>query len=479
MENKETEGKRDEKRYCFEKLPGNVRQIGEQGDNNRIYIEDYVFTYIHQVFEKKLEKAAVILLGKKGEGEAKGAKFVYGAVGIDVDIMEGNRAFTEETWDTIHDLVLENFVGAEVLGWGCGVSMWSNQVDENVKNIQQKYFSQEGKILFVEDVGEKEEKIFCWQNGKLREQAGYFIYYDKNPLMQDYMLRGQSKESFESAYQDKVTATVRKVVHKNEEEEKTTRPFAAYSAGIALVLLAIAGGNLLLQSTRKIDSLEKTIETLSNSAITTTGNPQAETGEKEKAEKDTPKDGKENGTKKKGSDKTKKKEPEETDKLKSIKSEEEPESSGKSSKESPKASVVVQKTEVPRQTEAAQKTKTPQKTESAQKTGIPQKTEEAQKKQESQQKPKQIKEPQKTEAPKVPKAKQKKVKLSVTPKKKVAVKRTAASYVVRAGDTLSQIVWRQYHTLSCIKMVKKANHIKNGDKIKEGQRLLLPAYNGK
>ena len=52
----------------------------------------------------------------------------------------------------------------------------------------------------------------------------------------------------------------------------------------------------------------------------------------------------------------------------------------------------------------------------------------------------------------------------------------AASYVVRSGDTLSQIVWRQYHTLDCIKMVKKANNIKDGDKIKEGQLLILPAY---
>ena len=60
----------------------------------------------------------------------------------------------------------------------------------------------------------------------------------------------------------------------------------------------------------------------------------------------------------------------------------------------------------------------------------------------------------------------------------VSVKQKNASYVVRSGDTLSQIVWRQYHTMACMKMVKKANGIKNGDKIKEGQRLILPAYKG-
>ena len=49
-------------------------------------------------------------------------------------------------------------------------------------------------------------------------------------------------------------------------------------------------------------------------------------------------------------------------------------------------------------------------------------------------------------------------------------------YRVKAGDTLSQIVWRQYHNLACIAMVRDVNHIKDDDKIQEGQFLLLPEY---
>lgn len=41
---------------------------------------------------------------------------------------------------------------------------------------------------------------------------------------------------------------------------------------------------------------------------------------------------------------------------------------------------------------------------------------------------------------------------------------------------MSQIVWRQYHTLAYLEKVKKKNNIKDGDKIRQGQRILLPDY---
>ena len=50
------------------------------------------------------------------------------------------------------------------------------------------------------------------------------------------------------------------------------------------------------------------------------------------------------------------------------------------------------------------------------------------------------------------------------------------SYIVRKGDTLSQIVWKQYHDLSYEKKVKKANGLKDADEIYEGQCLVLPKY---
>jgi len=47
--------------------------------------------------------------------------------------------------------------------------------------------------------------------------------------------------------------------------------------------------------------------------------------------------------------------------------------------------------------------------------------------------------------------------------------------VVKEGDTLSTIVWRQYHTLKKMNMVKRVNRIQDSDNIREGQVIKLPA----
>ena len=44
------------------------------------------------------------------------------------------------------------------------------------------------KALMLMDPVEKEEAFFCYDNGRLLRQSGYYIYYEKNPQMQAYML---------------------------------------------------------------------------------------------------------------------------------------------------------------------------------------------------------------------------------------------------------------------------------------------------
>ena len=62
-------------------LPKNVRQIGNVSDNPKIYVEDYVDTYLNQLREKAKEQpVGVILTGEVLELEDEKAVFVSGAV---------------------------------------------------------------------------------------------------------------------------------------------------------------------------------------------------------------------------------------------------------------------------------------------------------------------------------------------------------------------------------------------------------------
>ena len=69
-------------------------------------------------------------------------------------------------------------------------------------------------------------------------------------------------------------------------------------------------------------------------------------------------------------------------------------------------------------------------------------------------------------------------KVTTAPERSVAASVTGGSqmesYIVRKGDTLSQIVWRQYHSFDLLDRVKNTNRIKNSDEIYIGQCILLP-----
>ena len=459
MESQKTENR---KGYCFERFPENIRQVGEPGQSSRIYIEDYVITYIHQIFQKKQEKAFVILLGAMGEKEVQGIPFVYGAVAVEADVGNAEEELTEQQWKDAHKLISQHFTGAQILGWGCSVSMQNSRMEQMQRYIQNMYFQKEGMLFFREDLSEKEEKLFCLTSGEWAEQTGYFIFYQKNPLMQDYMLLGKEKKSFEAGYSDKVTANVRAAVHKKEEEKNSVH-LARYSAAVLLVLLTVLGVNMLMQSSKKMDDLEKTIETLSDAATMVTESPAAS----EKAQKE-------------GSS-------EKTEKEESVSEKTE---NAEKQKEKIEDKHTTNVTDAPKQKTDEKKT---EKKEKKQQSDVLYKTKESAKANTDTGSDSEEKAITKSSARAKSRAAAnakngKKSKTHVTTnavtdsKKKtkavVSVKQKNASYVVRSGDTLSQIVWRQYHTMACMKMVKKANGIKNGDKIKEGQRLILPAYKG-
>lgn len=441
MAEQEVDQAKEEALYRFDKLPENIRQIGEQPENKRIYIEDYVNTFLHQYIKEHQEQGIVVFLGKMGGGEAEGTQFIYGAVDVELAIADGDGAFTKSTWDKIYDLAHQYFPGAQVMGWGCGVSMLGSRLEKGIGQIQQKQFAQEGKVLFLQDFSEQEEKVFRWENGRLYEMSGHTIYYARNPLMQEYMLRGKPKKSLEADYEDKVMSSVRQVIRKKSGEADIHKA-AAYITGFILIVFTLLGAGLLRQSNSKIDSLERTIETLSDAATVATAPSGGTT---------LPKQSKGTGDQ---TDKADKPEAHEKSGEKKEPVESAGGEQGADGKKEPKAS---KEPEVSKEPGASTAPPALSPAETADLLG---KTAEDS-----------IKKSLDKKADEVKKAAGKEVKESTAP----VVSRVQESYVVQAGDTLSQIVWRQYHDLSCIEMVREANNIEDSDKIREGQRIILPA----
>lgn len=428
-----TNGAKEEKNiYEYNKYPKNVRQIGVPLPGQKIYLEDYVITYLKQCFVHAQEPVVVLLLGKYGEQEAKEAVFLYGAMALEEEKILEKGGIEQETWDQVHQSIAENFPEAQVLGWACGVPMWSSNVDSQVRRLQKKEFARENRTLFLWDLSEKEEKIFLWQRSMLKEMSGYYVYFEKNPQMQNFMLDSTEPESIDGDYKDTVTVSMRHVIEEKEEHKKNMQ-LLAYCGAVAAGIALLFGVHTMLDSTARIRKMEQTVDTLTEYV----GKQQEDVAAMSRQAQNT------------------------EDTVKEI----------------PRQSAESVQT-----TDASSRRKTTEQAgevvqQGDENAGIAQSGADKQDKEEIDTKtsPENGTDQKPTGAGKSAAGTESKQSAG-SRAKKTSIGSGTQSYIVRKGDTLSQIVWRQYHDLSYEKKIKKANGLKDADAIYEGQCIVLPDY---
>lgn len=160
------------------RIPKNIRQMGVPGDKQKVYIEDYVYTYLHIFLKEKHPEEPLktaVVFGEYYLQDGVTYTFIKGAVDLTLD---GNP---KELEDYFPDLKL--------VGWYVS----SPGVDAHVQSqIQHRYAENNPQLphyLIYEDELEREIQVFAWEQHALHGLTGYYIYYEKNPNMQDFLIR--------------------------------------------------------------------------------------------------------------------------------------------------------------------------------------------------------------------------------------------------------------------------------------------------
>ena len=168
------------------KLPKNIRQIGEKEDWIRVYMEDYVHTYIQRL--RGLQESGIsggVLLGKKQRINGVMHLFIRGAAVVE-------DPFWRTPGQTPGQMQAESsvyFPGLEICGFF--VSSRQNRSSEvELVRIFETHFSSEYQVLF--NVRDQDEEVFSYSGHGLLKLAGYYIYYEKNEEMQSYIIRQES-----------------------------------------------------------------------------------------------------------------------------------------------------------------------------------------------------------------------------------------------------------------------------------------------
>lgn len=175
------------------KLPKNIRQIGLPEEKKKIYVEDYVVTYMNQLAsEYPNQQSAAILLGFHTKQEDVKLTFINGAVGIpSASVDEDQVAFCSDLWEEIYSTMKKYFPSSEIVGWFLTRPGKSLGINEKITKIHVDQFPGREKALFLMDPLDREDAFYIYENGKLTKQHGYYIYYERNEDMQNYMVENR------------------------------------------------------------------------------------------------------------------------------------------------------------------------------------------------------------------------------------------------------------------------------------------------
>ena len=178
------------------KLPKNIRQIGEGGLDNQIYIEDNIVNYLNKIPQNENDIRYGVLLGNVKKGYGYTYIFINGAIDVE-EIIENTVIFTDEIWTSINDNIRRYFNNLKVVGWFTSLNYTYNNDMPYINKIHLDNFAGIDKVYMRIDRVEKEENFYVYGGGGLKRQPGYHIYYDKNYNMEDYIYGSNISRNFD------------------------------------------------------------------------------------------------------------------------------------------------------------------------------------------------------------------------------------------------------------------------------------------
>lgn len=250
------------------KLPRNIRQIGERDSLNRVYIEDYVDTFLHKLGNDGTTKAG-FLLGETVALEQEKCWFINGAVVVD-DLWgrEEETKFDDSIWNQAQEDMDAYFPGMKICGWFLKEPDHESLDFLILQQIHRDAFP-EGETLFLVGQGD-EMKLWAGTDGELSEVSGFYIYYERNKQMQEYMVNRNEGTHVDAVIEDKTTRDFRTIMMEKKEEAGQKHNTAMYRicAGLAVVVLVLGINNYI--SYREMNQLATNGQSLGEQAVNAT-----------------------------------------------------------------------------------------------------------------------------------------------------------------------------------------------------------------
>ena len=244
----------------FPKLPKNIRQIGDADQMVKFYMEDYVNTYLKRLYPTGKQTMRVgVLLGSVEQYDGTPYIFVDGALEMeDVEVDGEKIIFSESSWKKVYRQMEDSFPKRTIQGWFLCGSPGCQLSPLNYWKQHSQYFAGKNQLMYLNHGLEGDEAIYITSEDGFYRLKGHCIYYERNQMMQDYMITRKDVHRVESGAQETVIRDFRSRLSARKEQAAMQNR-AASAMGMlcgVLTIAVLAGGVVLVNNYTKMKQME-------------------------------------------------------------------------------------------------------------------------------------------------------------------------------------------------------------------------------
>ena len=259
----------------FPKLPKNIRQIGESDQVLRFYMEDYVNTYLKRLYPAGKQTMRVgLLLGNVEQYDGTPYIFVDGAMEMEDVETDGEKIlFSERSWKQAYQRMEEEFPKRTIQGWFLCGGPGSQLSPLNYWKQHGQYFAGKNQLMYLNHGLEGEEAIYITSEDGFYRLKGHCIYYERNQMMQDYMITRKDVRRVESGSCETVIKDFHsRMQAKKEQASMYSRTVSAMGILCGVLSVAVlAGGVVLVNNYSKMQQMESVLASVLPAGVTNWG----------------------------------------------------------------------------------------------------------------------------------------------------------------------------------------------------------------
>ncbi len=247
----------------FPKLPKNIRQIGDRDQIVKLYMEDYVNTYLKRLYPAGGQDLRVgLLLGGMEFNDGTPYIFIDGALEMeDVTEAGGRVVFSELSWKRTYRNMEQLFPKRSIQGWFLCGRPGDDLSPINYWKQHMQYFGGPNRLMYLSNGAEGDETIYITSEDGFYKLKGYSIYYERNQMMQDYMVLRKDVKRIETDTNDKVIEEFRKRMDEHKVEVTDRHQTVGLLRGMcmAMSVVILAGGIVMFNNYERMRDMESVI----------------------------------------------------------------------------------------------------------------------------------------------------------------------------------------------------------------------------